>query len=224
MPRKNGYRKNGKNGHSRPGYVRCGKMVISDASKALALAKYLKGIVNVEFKNHDTSATLASRGSTIAIISLTSIAQGDSTNQRDGAQCKITSIRFRYTITQDPTAVATQVRVMVVLDKQTNQAIYTGGDLLADVTVNDAVIAPRNLDNMRRFQVLMDRTHSFSESGTLTSTHSFIKKVNIMLRFDNAAAAITSMTENSLSLLFVSNEATNTPTVTHHSRLRFVDN
>ncbi len=218
------YAKKKYNGHSRPGYVRCGKMVISDASKALAMAKYLKSIVNVERKNHDSSGTAVARDTTADIISLTSIAQGDTTVQRDGSQCKLVSLALKYFIEINPSATTTQVRVMIVLDKQTNQLIYGIADLLHDVTADDIIVSPRNLDNMRRFTVLMDRVHTYGALGPTTSYHKFYKKLNIVLRFDNAAAAITSMTENSLSLIFVSNEATNTPVVTHHLRLRFVDN
>ncbi len=225
MPYQRRYKKKkySNNSHGRPGYVRCGKMVISDASKALSMVKALKVLVNVEKKNHDI-ATAIGISTTPTILEMTNILQGDTTLQRDGSQCKIISIMVRYLVTQHVTAVSTTLRVMIIHDKQTNQAIYTAADLLVDVTANDALNSPRNLDNMKRFSVLYDRVHSLSDSGRTTSNHRFYKNCNILLRFDNAAAAITSLTQSSISLLLVSNEATNVPNVNIFTRLRFVDN
>ncbi len=213
-----------KTGHSRPGYVRCGKMVISDASKALSLAKYLKTIVNVERKNHDVSQLALAMTTTPIIIQLTNILQGDTTVTRDGSQCKILSIEFSYFIIQHVSALDTQTRVMLVLDKQTNQAIYVPGDVLVDVTAGQNINSSRNLDNTRRFSVLYDKVHTLVNTGTSSFHRRFNKSVQYLIRFDNAAAAITSLTQSSLSMMIMSNEGTNTPDLSFRVRLRFVDN
>ncbi len=211
-------------GHNGPTYVKCAKMVISDGAKALQLAKYLKTIVNVEFKNHDSTGTAVARSATPAIINLTSIAQGDTNLTRDGSNCKLVSLQFKYFIEQHASAVNTQIRVMIVLDKQTNQALYTAGDLLEDITVDDIIVSMPNIDNAARFNIMYDRVHTYSDSGRTNSYHKMYKKVQIKLRFDAPEAAIAAMVVNSVSLFIVSNEATNTPTMTHHLRWRFVDN
>ncbi len=208
----------------RPGYVSCGKMVASDAQKALAMAKYLKGIVNVEFKNHDVQATTLSIPVVPVITQCTNIAQGDTTITRDGASLKLTSLTFKYILIQHPTAVSTFVRIMIVLDTQTNEAIYSDDDLLQDVTAGDGVVSMRNLDNTHRFRVLYDRVHQFTDTGSTAQYGKFFKKLNLKIRYDNAAAAITSLTQSSVSMLFLSNEATNQPNITHSLRLRYVDN
>ncbi len=213
-----------KKSYSRPGYVRCGKMVASDAQKALAMAKYLKGIVNVEFKNHDQQVTAIAQANSALIRQLTNIAQGDTTNTRDGASIKIVSISFNYTINMNASATGTAFRVMLVLDRQTNEAIYTAGDLLEDTTPDDVIVSPYNLNNASRFRVLYDKVHVFSINGRFVGNFKFYKKLNLKLRYDNAAAAITSLTQSSLSLLTVSDEATNQPSLTSFIRLRYVDN
>ncbi len=209
---------------SRPGYVSCGKMVVSDAAKALQMAKYLKGIVNVEFKNHDVQQTAIALSNAVTITQLTNIAQGDTTVTRDGAQCKIVSIMLNYTLQINASAAGTVIRVMLVHDRQTNQAIYTSGDLIEDTTAIDSLVSPRNLDNKLRFSVLYDRVHTLSIAGNQKVNTKFYKKLNIKLRFDNAAAAITSLTQSSLSLVNWTDEATNVPSITSFVRLRFVDN
>lgn len=218
------YNRKYKKRNGRPGYKRCGKMVWSDASKALALAKHLKTIVNVEFKNHDIQATSDALAITPAITQLTNIAIGDTTNTRDGSSLKLVSLMFNYTLISSASAVSSHVRVLLVHDRQTNEAIYVIGDLLQDTSANDNIVSPRNLDNSHRFQVLYDRVHNLSVGGNSTKSYKFFKKLQLKIRYDNAAAAITSLTQSSLSLVTMTNEPTNVPVITHHIRLRYVDN
>ncbi len=225
MPRK--YAKKSypkRNGHGRPGYVRCGKMVISDASKALALAKYLKGIVNVEYKLIDTVTTLSAMTVAPVIIPLTNSVQGDTNITRDGSSLKIVSVSLNYFLTISSSATATVARVMLVHDRQTNQAIYNASFLIQDVTVGDNVNSPRNMDHARRFSVLYDKVHTLSSSGARVNHVRFFKPLLLKLRYDANDGTIADLTQSSLSLVFMSNEASNTSTITAFTRLRFVDN
>lgn len=207
-----------------PGYRRCGQMVYSDATKALLMAKNIKNLLNVEFKNHDVQATALALNTTGTITQLTNIAIGDTTNTRDGSSLKIVSLLFSYILRINSSATDSQFRIMLVQDRQTNEAIYTVGDLLSDTTINDVLVAPRNLDNGHRFSVLYDKLLTLSAAGRATSGHKFYKKMNLKIRYDNAAAAITSLTQSSLSLLVITNEPTNVPSITFNIRLRYVDN
>ena len=223
MPRryakKQTYTRNG-----RPGYIKCGKMVLTDAQRALAMAKYLKSIVNVEYKVINTVGTNTAITVAPVITQLTNIAQGDSTSTRDGSNIKIVSLLWNYNIVQNASAVSTFVRCMVVHDRQTNEAIFSAADLISDVTAGDNIVAPRQLDHTARFLVLYDKVHSFSDTARTNSYHQFYKKLQLKLRYDGNAGDITDLTQSSLSVVFMSNETTNTPVITHHVRLRFVDN
>ncbi len=207
-----------------PGYRRCGEMVYSDAKRALLMAKSIKSLMNVEFKNHDVKLTASALAVAPIISQLTNIAIGDTTNTRDGSSIKLVSILFKYLINMNASATQTKVRVVLIHDRQTNEAVYSAADFLEDVTAGDSIVAARNLDNGHRFQVLYDKVHTYSISGRQNSYHQFYKKLNLKLRYDNAAAAITSLTQSSLSLLTTTNEATNVPNITSIVRLRYVDN
>ncbi len=209
---------------SRPGYVFCGKMVYSDASKALAMAKYLKSVVNVEYKNFDVTTLSQVVGVTPIIVQLTNIPQGDTTNTRDGASVKIVSLRLAYTITTHASAPQTIARIMIVCDKQTNQAIYTAADLFQDPDTGENIISPRNLDNSRRFRVLYDKLHSYSNVGRVGDYHQVNKKLQLKIRYDGSTPSIADLTQTSLSLVMICNQASNTCLVSHNTRLRYVDN
>ncbi len=219
MPRN--YRKK----NSRPGYWACGKMVAGDAQKALRIAKSVKALLNVEVKNHDVQLTSDVITDAIGITQLSNIPQGDGTTARDGNQCKMIGYEFNYAIQQSASATTADfVRVMLVLDKQTNQAIYLAADLLDDITNLDSIVTPRNLNNMRRFTVIYDRVHTFSKGGSNGTVVKKYFKKDILLRFDASTSAIADMTSNSLSLLTVASTAANDPIMHFFGRLRFVDN
>ncbi len=204
-------------------YKKCAGYVAHDATKALALAKYLKGIVNVEFKQHTVVAT-AAISSTPLITQTTNISLGDTTLTRDGSNIKVVGLTFSYLLAQHASAVTTLVRVMVIHDRQTNQAAFSSPNILDDVSTGDAIVSPRNLDHTHRFQVLYDKVHAFSDSGQKTLYRSFNRKMQLKLRYDADDGTIADLTSSSLALMFLSNEATNTPTITFSHRIRYVDN
>ncbi len=221
MPRN--YRK--KRSYSkRPGYGACGKMVYGDAQKALAMVKSVKRLINVEVKNFDTQLTNTAVTDAIGITQLTNIPQGDTRSTRDGAQCKMIGLELNFAISMHASAFNTQFRLIVVLDKQTNQAVYLAADLLDDITPFDSIISPRNLDNMKRFAVLYDRTFAFHVGGTNSFiVRKYIKK-EVLLRYDASTSTIADLTQNSLSILTVATEPANDPGFTLHARIRYVDN
>ncbi len=205
---------------------------VSAASKTALLAMQvykLKSLINVEQKFFDvSSASTAIPDGVGTIVQLTNIGQGDTDITRDGSQIKLTSWSFKAIITSNTSAAdtGTSVAVFLIEDKQTNGAIYTTADLLASVTNVLSVVSSLNLDNKFRFKIHKRWILDVNLAGKARRTLQFYKKFgnDMKLRFDANSPAITDLTSKSLSLLFISNEATNTPTITFFNRLRFVDN
>ncbi len=221
-----------------PGYIKRKRRYIRGATKRynrmigsfrntayLAKQVYqLKKMVNVEYKNFDIQLTNGTATPAGAIQQATNIGQGDTTITRDGSNVKLVSLYFKGNVRINPNAVNSSVRIMLIWDKQTNGSIYAPADLLLDVTADDIITSPLNLDNMFRFIVLYDRTFSLSAGGTTLINFKYYKKLNMKIRYDAAAATIADVTSNSLSILRITDEATDLPTVTYTHRLRFVDN
>ncbi len=221
MPYKKYYKKRGS---ARPGYASCGKMVWGDAKKALTLAQGLKRLVNVEIKNHDVQQTVVNLTTTPVIIQLSNIPQGDTTITRDGAQCKVLAIEMNVQIHAVASSSISTVRLLLVCDKQTNQAIYVNTDLLEDVTISDNLVTPLNLDNKFRFNVIWDKVYTLPLNGQSVRNIKKVFRMSKILRFDSSTPSIADLTSNSFSLVQMANEGTNLPTITMFSRLRFVDN
>lgn len=198
----------------------------NQASSAYNMARRALSFLNPEFKFLDTTVTAQAISTTANITQLTNLAQGDTDITRDGAQIRITAIRCSGFMVVDPTAVNSFVRVMLVLDKQTNGAIYTTAALLADATAGDAVASPLNLDNKFRFRVLYDEVIALSagsSSGGIKFGF-FLKMPNLKIRYSANVGDITDLASNSLSLFMISNEPTNVPATTFGVRIRFLDN
>lgn len=217
MPYKKSYKK-------RPGYKACGKMVYGDAKKALAIAKSVKSMINVEYNIRDTVLTSLSSPVVGTIEQLTNMGQGDSNILRDGNQVKYTHIQLKYFFTINASATETCCRIILVHDKQTNGAIYLTSALLANVSAFDNVNSPFNENFRRRFKILYDRVHDLSIDGNAIGRGQKFLKINLPVRYNGTGSTITALTESSLSLVHLSTEATNTPTFHAFVRLLFVDN
>ncbi len=193
-------------------------------NKSLAL-RVKKLEQNIEFKEHNVlfpnTGIVDAAGN---VSQLTNISQGDTTQTRDGNQVRIVSLFLSAILRINTNAAETVLRFMIIQDKQTNQAQYNTGDVLLDATSIDSIISPLSLNNARRFKILYDKRFTFSIVGD-TTVHFFqvYKKLNIMVRYDASTPAITDLTQNSLSVLMISDQVTNDPTCHFHCRLRFAD-
>ncbi len=223
MPYKKNYRRRYRKDRTSR-YLGYAGSAAATAAKALIIAQGVKKLMNVEYKFHDKQNTSTAISDTPIILQLSNIPQGDTDITRDGAQVKCTRLSCKYFITTSPDALSTIFRVMIILDRQTNQAIYSIADLLADVTTLDNLVSMNNLDNKYRFHVYYNKVHSFSNVGHNASFHEFNKELNLKLRYDASVPDITDLTSNSLSMVVISNQPTNTASFTLFSRLRYVDN
>ncbi len=211
--------------YKRPGYRACGRMVASDASKALTIARGIKRILNVEVKNFDVKSTSLAITDTASIIQLSNIPQGDGTTERDGNQCKMVGLQLSYHLQQNASAtIPTFVRVILIIDKQTNGAIFTSGTFLADVSTQDNIVSPRNLNTQKRFTVLQDLVHVLNTGGPDGVIRRKYFSKEVLLRYSASTPSIADLTQSSLALLVVASSVTNDPSFTLNSRLRFVDN
>ncbi len=208
----------------RAGYYRHGMNALELATKAIVVASAVKKLINVEKKFHDVHITATAVVETAVITQLTNIPQGDTDITRDGAQVKIWSLFIKYFVSANASAVGTITRHIVVLDRQTNGAIYAIGDLLINTTTQDIINSPVNLDNKFRFTILYDQVHMMGAGGKVISYGKIFRKMEHKLRFESSTPSIADLNFKSLSFVSISNQPTNTPTITMFSRLLYIDN
>ncbi len=223
MPyRRNYRRRNNRRRAPRYGYFgRAG----NDATTALRMAGKALALINPEYKNIDANTTSSAVSTTPVITQISNVAQGDSRITRTGDSIKVSRIDVRYQAAMSSSATSSAFRIMLVLDTQTNGAIYSSGNLIQDTTATDAILSFNNLDNRARFRVLYDKQHYMSDNGNQWARGEIhITPKDMHLIYGGNSGDITDLNTKSLSLFSVLDEPTNVPALSIRSRVRFLDN
>jgi len=178
-----------------------------------------------EFKSVDVSGDLTCDTSAQARL-LNGIARGDEINERVGREVTLRSIQFNFTphVTVG-TGVDQQQRVLLVYDRQTNATALTAAQVLLTVDT----VAPRNLENRKRFKILFDRTYALNASGEPGAqvTRRFYRKLRHPVSFNAGdAGTVADIVTGSLYIIVI---GTNVPgvgagAVFYAARIRYTDN
>lgn len=202
------------------------------ASDAWSLAKRtavglneIRKLINIETKFIDTVQTSVAISTISSIFSISSIAQGLTSQTRVGDSLKIQHISMMARVNVNPAASNSLVRVIVFRDLDGYGTAPTGLDLMEVDAVVSAPLSPYKFRNLQRFSVLYDEL--IEVQGTVQGT------AGIPITFDSShsghilylgtAAAAASNGKGSLYVYCVSDEATSTPTLAFYSRVTFTD-
>jgi hypothetical protein len=185
--------------------------------KSMAL---LKSMVNSELHSAVTATAGITPTTSGQLVCLNQIAQGDGSGNRQGISIKAHSLLMRSSVSIHASATHTYLRTVLLVDTD-NQG--------ADPTLNEIfqgtpdVYTPINENNLKRFRILRDSLTSLSQVGSdANKVSKDYVKLGFHVKFDGAAS--TDYQKNSIYLVHISSEATNTPTVAYNCRLRFYDN
>lgn len=217
------------------------KRVPRRAYKTYAAGAYL-GVEN-KYVDYEYSANISeniagSEADPATALSLSSIAQGDSQVQRDGRKATIRSVHVRGAVNLQADDTVTfqprNVRLLLLVDKQTNGAQFNAEDVLETPvsSANDPFIF-RNLEYAKRFHVLKDimidlkpdaiSTTSYGSTTESFEMHHFFKN-GLPVTFTNTSATVSDIMDNSIHMIAVASTASggNAATLVYSSRVRFV--
>lgn len=193
--------------------------VADTAYKAYVMGRKAMRIINSEVKVSNTSSSY-SPSSTGAVVDLSSVAQGDTDNTRDGDSIKPLNLTMRGLISADASVTnngATFVRVVVVRAKHERGTSPTW----ASVFGSASTLAAKDHDNRFETKILYDRLFSLDANKGSTLTFNKIIKLDGHIQFDGGASTIRN---GGIYLMHMSNVATNLPSLNVNTRLSFVDN
>ncbi len=207
MPYRKPYRRNARKAYPRRGLAK----KVNRLSKAVNMK---------ERKFIDTQIVNTAMAATGTITQLTNLVQGVTDSTRIGNKITVVGCLLTYIIDAN---ITTNIRVLLVQDKQTNGAIYLNSDLFQDETAQDIIVSPKNADFKRRFKVYHDKNYSYSVAGVATKFYKKFFKMNIPMRFDANNGDITDIQSNSLSW-FVATETAGAGVVnTLFCRVYYID-
>lgn len=221
MPYNRGYRRRYRRRRYYPRRGNGGLDLIKTAKAAYQGVKYLRSIVNVEKHALNTVISETPTNTVGSLACLNLIAQGDAEGNRQGdsVMLKQLHINFKYTI--HASASHTTIRTIVFFYKQPQGAIPNITFVLANATH----LSIYNHDNVGLYTILYDKSISLNSTNVTEMTRYMTRKFyQIHQTFDGATAAATDIQTNALWVMFVSDEATNTPTVEARAQLMFIDN
>jgi len=167
---------------------------------------------------------------------------GTGIDQRIGKAVHVMKIKINFLVliaaqtTQTVADPATPVRLILVMDKQTNKATITGDQLMQeDTTTVGGLLTFQNVNNFGRFQVLKDKTYvmhsptltvlsgtTIEQSGIgLRGKMSYTFRTPLRVRFDGSAGTVADIIDNSFHMLATTSSAALVPTLYYRSRVTF---
>jgi len=198
-------------------------ITISNAAKMSRMARdlaMLKFMINVEKKYSDITFS-NTVSNTLNPQTLNALSQGTSATTRNGQSVKFTSLFMRAYMTMNASATTTQIRFLIFRDRQPNAAGPGTTTILAD---NTNILSALQIGNSRRFKILADRIFRL-DTNKLNHEFKFFRKLNFHTEYNTTnGGTVADITTNSLYIIMFSDQATNTPTISFYSRVRFVDN
>lgn len=191
------------------------------AGSAMFLAKKALSLINVEKKYVDNNNTGFSIGTTPTITPLSLIAEGITEGTRTGNSVKLYSHFTRFSVQINASATATRVRMITFIDKVSAGSAPSVTQLLTASTVLSAL----NKDYCgSRFKILSDRMICLSQAGRQEAYTKVFNKLGTHATFIGSGATQADLGTGHVYLLFISDEATNTPTGSLYSRISYIDN
>lgn len=177
-----------------------------------------------EFKSVDT-AVVGAVDSTGSVTLINGIARGDDINERDGREVTMKSIQCTVQLyVTDTTGLDQSQRILVVYDKQTNAAAPAVTDILTAATV----FSPRNLENRKRFTVLMDRCYTLNASAESGSSRLFkwYRRLRHPITFNSGnAGTVADIVTGGLYVVLIGNRAAGATAgaIDSYFRVRYLD-
>lgn len=207
------------------------KTVGTIARRGYKIAKFVKSLMNTEFKYLDTFGTVVPTNSSAQnCIWLTDIDAGTGPSNRTGYSVRSKFLQTRFSLTMNASATTTTVRVLIFVD--TNPAQASAVPVVNSV-INmdgDTTIGPLSMDFPGRYQVLKDKIISLNANGNAQKTFKFnynwTEKDEAIahVRWDVTGDTVTDKRQNHIFMLVTSNQSTNTPNLNYFCRYRFIDN
>ena len=196
---------------------------INTAEKALAVARAVRALINVEYKSIRTNFA-AAPDSTGTVANLTAIAQSDTLAGRDGNKVRAKWLKVAGLAVLDASATATSLRYVIVRDNNgsTTAPVITDVFSSANVMFNNQAKLDDPQTNSR-FTILWDKIIILSATGGKEQVpFEFSMSLDHHIFFTGTAASDEG--KGAMYLLQASSEATNDPVISASAIVKFLDN
>lgn len=183
----------------------------------------IRKLINIEYKILDTSVNSTAFTDTGSIVPLSTIVQGLDYNNRIGDSIKMQSIEFRCRVNVNASTTTTSIRVILFRDFDGYGTLPTVADIMEVSSGTASVRCPKKFLNKDRFTFLLDEYFTLSPASDYSTTVRYAMPHDGHIKYLGTTAANSSNGKGTLYALFLSDEATNTPTYALYNRIVFTD-
>lgn len=183
----------------------------------------IRKFINIEEKYSDINSS-QSPDQNGAVTCLSQLAQGTTMNTRVGnsVRCQHFSVRGRVAVNASVTTFSV-VRVVVIRDMEGQGTPPVASDIFETVGTSAAPRQPLDWLNRKRFSLLYDTFLTVAPASGCAREFFFTVELAKHVLYRGTTAASASDGEGSIYIVSLSDEATNTPTVSYSSRMTYTD-
>jgi hypothetical protein len=183
----------------------------------------IRKLINIEEKILETSLSSTTFNQTGAVTPISQIAQGLNFTDRVGDSIRLQRVQVKFRLFKNTGATQSLLRFIIFRDNDCQGATPAIGDVLQTTGSALAPLSMLDFLNRRRFAILRDCLITLNNTGENTYVESFDVPHHGHVLYLGTAADAASQGKGSLFCAYVSDEATNTPSVAFQSRLTFTD-
>jgi len=203
---------------------------LSVAAKALKLANYLRGLINVEFKykdltHSDLNGAIGIKPVAANKLCLNALGQGDLYDQRNGNQVLFKTMKTAFQINADTGVNAStiqRVKVLVINEPASNGAALDLAWFYNDTSLYET---PRNLDYVKSYNTLYSKEFILHKTERPTVNVHINRKLNFHTKYNGNAGTYADITSGALWLVVFTDQAAYVPTLnTFTNRIYYIDN
>lgn len=198
----------------------------------LRKVNYLSGLIDAEHKFFDYN--IPSTGELLGNISykihsLSSIAQGDDINMRNGRSIKVKSSNLKARIILDGLCESSIVRIILFYDKSQKGSAVDMSDIYDVISGDDAINSFRNIitGTTQRYKILYNKTFALDKDYKNQIYISNFQKLNHTIRWTGTSGNDSALGQGAMYLAAISTgpQTENfTARLFLKHRLRYVDN
>lgn len=206
-------------------YMSTGAKGLVLASTALKVAKQVKSMINVEFKNYEQqfNASVTNAG---LIQCLNDPSQGDQEGNRDGDSIRCKSVSITGYLRANAAGTTTQrIRVIIFIDKENNSPGTTDPTVgtTAYRVLNDADYTEfKYIENSNRYKILKDKTYMLNKDTKEEIPFKYYKKLSLKTYYIDQNNDTPK--KNGIWFILISGSTSEHPGYYFNTRLRYVDN
>jgi hypothetical protein len=221
-PRRNKNRRQRKTTSAKSEVARFAGDAFDLGARALEGVKYLKNLINIEYKRFDNNLT-DQPTTTATMTCLSQCSQGLANYQRVGDSLRLQHFEAKIAIERHASATSTRYRIMILRDNECVGAAANPAAFMVDPSTNgDLTPFTSQAIESKRFGVLFD-TAGILDSSNLHEIYSISMPHNGHIKYIDTTGLVTAAGSGAIFLYLWSSEATNKPTLRNFSRFTYTD-